>query len=134
MEEIEKYLKAIRENIDKINQIDPGLGSIFNTGFNYSIELLDSKLSNKEMSAYNYIDFILKTTGINLETLFSKYIEEHNLGIVHPDSSKVDSEIVNFITNNNVSSDASMNDLDGLDVEEYKKFINENLNELKKEI
>lgn len=134
MEEFEKYLKNIRDSIDAIAKIDQGLGSIFNTGFNYSIKLLDAKFSEKEMSSTEYINLILEATGTNLGELFIKYINDHNMNNSQPNLSKVDSEIVDFIANSNVDNDLTLNDLGGMSTDEYKKFINDNLEELKEEI
>lgn len=132
-EMLQNYLKNIRENIDKINELDPGIGAIFNTGFNYSLNLLDTKLNSKEMSSADYIELVLKCTGTNLEDLFAKYINDHSLNSVqNVNEDKVDSEIVDFIVNSNVSDDANAVETDGMDVDDYKKFIAENLNELKK--
>ncbi len=136
MDEIlQNCLKNIRENIDKIIEVDAGVGSIFNTGFNYSLNLLDAKLNNKEMNVADYIELILKCTGTNLEELFINYINANNLSSdPKPNESKVDSDIVDFIANANVSDDANAAETDGMDVDEYKKFIAENLSELRKSL
>ena len=132
-EKLQNYLKNIRENIDKINELDPGVGAIFNTGFNYSLNLLDTKLNDKEMSFANYIELVLKCTGTNLKELFAKYINDHNLNSdQNVNEDKVDSEIVDFIVNSNVSDDVNAVETDGMNVDDYKKFIADNLNELKK--
>lgn len=134
-EKLQNYLKNIRENIDKINELDPGIGAIFNTGFDYSLNLLDAKLNSEEMSSADYIELVLKCTGTNLEDLFANYILDHNMNSdQNVNEDKVDSEIVDFIVNANVSDDANATETDGMAVDDYKKFIEENLNELKKSL
>lgn len=136
MDEIlQNCLKNIRENIDKIIEVDAGVGSIFNSGFNYSLNLLDAKFNNKEMNVADYIELILKCTGTNLEELFINYINANSLSSdPKPNEDKVDSDIVDFIANANVSDDANASETDGMDVDEYKKFIAENLSELRKSL
>lgn len=132
---LQDCLKNIRTNIDKIIDIDSGIGAIFNTGFNYSLNLLDAKLNEKEMSSADYIKLVLECTGINLEDLFIKYINNHNMSSdPEVNENKVDSDIVDFITNSNISDDLTAVDSEGMSEEEYKKFIAENLNELRKSL
>ena len=134
-ENLQTYLKNIRTNIDKIIELDPGVGAIFNTGFNYSLNLLDAKLNDKEMSSSDYIELVLKCTGTNLEDLFMNYINDHNMSSDQKvNEDKVDSDIVDFIVNSNVSDDTNAIEAEGMSVDDYKKFIAENLNELKKSL
>jgi hypothetical protein len=132
---LQDCLKNIRANIDKIIDVDEGIGAIFNTGFNYSLNLLDAKLNEKEMSSADYIELVLKCTGINLEDLFIKYITDHNMNSdPEVNEDKVDSDIVDFIVNSNVSDDLNACDAEGMSEEEYRNFIAENLNELRKSL